>query len=271
MIDSSPPSPGSQAAFFDIDNTLVRGAAAFHLLSALRRRGLVSGRALIVLALRNLRFKLVGERRGDIEATRSAALTIIKGLPVAEVLITGELVFDEVLSSRIFPGTQALFDSHRRLGHQIWFVSAGPIEIGQLMAERMGATGALGTVAERSGGYYTGRLIGDLLHGTAKADAVRRLAQQRSLDLAGSFAYSDSVNDLPLFETVGQPCGINPDRRLRLVCSKRAWPVHEFAERPTARRRSLRAAGRVGAIWAVIAVVRTLRRRRTSPLSHPKN
>ncbi|MCL2787869.1 MAG: HAD-IB family hydrolase [Micrococcales bacterium] len=257
----SQPPPGSAAAFFDIDNTVIRGASAFHLARMMRRRGLVSRRSITHLAWRNLRYRILGERQRDIEATRAESLAIIGGIPVAEILVAGEQLYDEVLALRIFPGTQELIDQHREAGHEVWFVSATPTEVGTLMAGRLGATGALGTNAERKDGFYTGDLQGDLLHGQAKADAVEKLASERGFDLAHCFAYSDSINDAPLLRLVGNPCGINPDRRLRALCAQQVWPVREFRGRRRAVRRPLRAASNVGAWWAALTVVWAVLRR----------
>jgi HAD superfamily hydrolase (TIGR01490 family) len=255
---------GAIAAFFDIDNTVIRGASAFHLAGVLRRRGVVTRRSLLHLAWLNLRYRMIGERHKDVEATRSQSLAIGTGLPVAEIMVAGEQLYDEVLASRIYPGTKSLIDRHRGAGHEVWFVSASPVEVGSLMADRLGATGALGTVAERVNGFYTGRLIGDLLHGQAKADAVVRLAEERGFDLASCYAYGDSINDVPLLSTVGNPCGINPERRLRVYCARHTWPVREFRERRRTVRRSVRTASRVGALWALYVVVRTVFRRARS-------
>jgi HAD superfamily hydrolase (TIGR01490 family) len=253
--------PGTIAAFFDVDNTIIRGASAFHLARALRQRGLLTGRAIAAFAWSNLRYQLWGERSSEIEATRSRALAIINGMPVAQVLVVGEQVYDEVLAHRIFPGTKELLDRHLEQGHEVWLVSATPVEVGEQIAQKLGATGALGTVAEHRDGRYTGRLNGDLMHGAAKSEAVTALAAERGIDLARSYAYGDSINDVPLLATVGNPCAINPDRKLRAYCARRRWPVREFRDRRRAVRRSLRAASRVGAAWATWAVIRTALKR----------
>ena len=93
-------------------------------------------------------------------------------------------------------------------------MSAAPVEIGRVIAERLGLTGAIGTVAEIDNGTYTGRLVGDLMHGQAKAEAIRQLAAVEGLDLARCTAYSDSINDLPMLTTVGHAVAVNPDSAL---------------------------------------------------------
>ena len=97
-----------------------------------------------------------------------------------------------------------------------------------LIADRLGFTGALGTRAEAVNGAYTGKLIGNLLHGKEKAIAVRELATTDNIDLARSYAYSDSHHDLPLLEAVGNPRAINPDTFLQIRAIRDHWPIHEF-------------------------------------------
>jgi phosphoserine phosphatase len=86
----------------------------------------------------------------------------------------------------------------------------------------------LGTVAETRDGVYTGHLVGSVLHGEAKADAVRALAAAEGLDLRRCAAYSDSINDLAMLSLVGRPVAVNPDSALRIEARKRGWEVRDF-------------------------------------------
>jgi phosphoserine phosphatase len=97
-----------------------------------------------------------------------------------------------------------------------------------LIAKRLGFTGALGSKAAITDGVYTGEMNGPLLHGREKAIAVKKIAAERGFDLNQCFAYSDSYNDLPLLETVGQPSTINPDAKLRIWATRERWPIHDF-------------------------------------------
>ncbi|MDR1428179.1 MAG: HAD-IB family hydrolase [Bifidobacteriaceae bacterium] len=257
---------GLIAAFFDIDNTLVRGASAFHLARALRRRGLLRARTIAAYALRHAKYQWRGERAKDLARfTGEGGVGVVSGISVAEVVAVGEELYDEVLAHRIFPATKQLLDQHRAAGHEVWLVSASPVEIGSLIASRFGATGALGTIPEREDGFYTGRLVGGLLHGPAKADAIGVLATDRGIALNASFAYGDSISDVPLLSAVGNPCGINPDRKLRRYCAELGWPTRDFRGRRRAVRRSLNAAWRLGATWALFHVLRSLLRRHRRP------
>jgi HAD superfamily hydrolase (TIGR01490 family) len=246
------------AALFDVDNTILRGASVFHLGVGLFRRRLVSARDIARFSWLNLRYELFGESSGGVSTTRTRSLDAIKGQPVAQMVAVAEQVWDQVLVGRIFPGAKDLVDQHLARGHEVWLISASPTAVVELVAARVGATGGLGTQAEAVDGYFTGQLVGGLLHGPAKATAALELASLRGIDLAASYAYGDSANDIPILSAVGHPCGINPDRRLRRYCREHRWPVREFRDKRRAVRRSLRAASRVGAVWAAWIVAQRL-------------
>jgi len=248
------------AAFFDVDNTIIRGASAFHLAVGLYRRGFFRKRDLVRFAWQQTRYRIFGEDKHQIDELRTRALDIMRGHSVAEVTAIAEDVYDEVLSLRIYPGTRALLDAHLADGHAVWLVTATPVEIGELIARRLGTTGALGTVAEHEDGFYTGRLVGDLLHGEAKASAVRALAAREGYDLSLCHAYGDSTNDVPILSTVGHPCAINPDGRLRRHAADAGWPVREFRARRRQARRGVNAASLAGLAWAAAVVVRSVNR-----------
>ena len=247
-------------AFFDVDNTIIRGASSFHLGVGLYRRGFFTSLDLVQFAVHQARYLVFGENKRQIDQVRTRGLSIMAGRSVAEVAAIGEEVYDEVLCLRIFPGTQKLLDDHIAAGHQVWLVTASPVEIGQLIARRLGATGALGTVAEHKDGFYTGRLVGDLLHGKAKASAIQALAESEDLNLAASFAYGDSINDVPILSAVGHPCAINPETRLRRHAKTVGWPIREFRGRRRTARRSANAASLAGLAWVAGLVLRSLGR-----------
>jgi len=261
---SGPDGPGV-GAFFDVDNTIIRGASSFHLAVGLYRRGFFRKRDLVQFGLHQFRYLTFGENKDQIDEVRSRALSIMKGHSVAEVTAIAEDVYDEVLCLRIYPGTQRLLDQHIAAGHSVWLVTATPVEIGSLIARRLGATGSLGTIAEHEDGFYTGRLVGDMLHGQAKADAVRAIAEQEGIDLAASYAYGDSTNDVAILSEVGFPCAINPDRRLRRYAATVGWPVREFRNRRRNARRGTTVASLAGLAWAGGLVARAVLRQWRGP------
>jgi HAD superfamily hydrolase (TIGR01490 family) len=107
-------------------------------------------------------------------------------------------------------------------------ITAAPQELGQLIADDLGATGALGTIVGHKDGVLTGELVGDPLHGQAKRKAARKLAKERNISLKRSFAYSDSVNDLPLLTLVGNPIVVNPDKVLKRYADAAGWDILRF-------------------------------------------
>jgi HAD superfamily hydrolase (TIGR01490 family) len=225
----------SSAAFFDVDNTLMRGSSLFFLARGLYRRGFFSTRQAAAFAFAQLRFRTAGERASEIDSLRESALAFVKGRTVAELTAIGDEIYDESVADALWQETIALARAHLAAGQRVWLVTATPIEIANVVAERLGMTGALGTVAESINGVYTGRLVGGLLHGEAKAQAVVALASIQGLDLSRCSAYSDSANDIPLLSLVGFPCAVNPDRALLHHARESGWRIHDFR---TARRRA---------------------------------
>jgi HAD superfamily hydrolase (TIGR01490 family) len=263
-VESSlePPADPTAAAFFDVDNTVIQGASIFHLARGLHRRDFFTTRDILSAAWKQAYFRVVGvEDPEHVAEARASALAFIKGHSVDELVAIGEEIFDETMAGRIWPGTRALAQMHLDQGQRVWLVTAAPIEIANTIAKRLGLTGALGTVAEHVDGVYTGRLVGDLLHGPSKAAAVQALAEQEGLDLSRCSAYSDSHNDLPMLSLVGDPCVINPDSRLREHARARGWRVRDYRTGRKAARAGLFVAAVAGAATGAVAAAVALRRR----------
>ena len=257
------PDPNA-AAFFDVDNTVMQGASIFHLARGLHRRHFFTTRDILAAAWKQLYFRVVGvEDPTHVAETRATALSFIAGHTVEELESLGEEIFDEAMAHRIWPGTRALAQLHLDQGQRVWLVTAAPVEIAQTIARRLGLTGAMGTVAEHVDGVYTGRLVGDMLHGPAKAEAIKALAARESLDLARCSAYSDSYNDLPMLSMVGDPCAINPDHRLREHARANGWRIRDYRTGRKAARAGLVTAGLAGAVTGSVAAAVAIRRKVT--------
>jgi HAD superfamily hydrolase (TIGR01490 family) len=263
-VDHRQPVPDPEAgAFFDVDNTLMRGASIYYFARGLAARKMFSPRDLAQIAWRQVWFRASGaENPGHINAAREAALTFAAGHKVADIVSLGEEIYDETMADRIWEGTRALAQRHLDAGQRVWLVTATPVELATIMAKRLGLTGALGTVAESVNGVYTGRLMGGLLHGQAKAAAVEALAAREGLDLSRCSAYSDSMNDLPMLRLVGHPAVVNPDAPLRTEARAQGWPVHDFRSGRKATLIAVPAAAGAGALAGGIAAGVALRRRR---------
>jgi len=217
------------AAFFDVDNTVMQGASIFHLARGLHRRKFFTTRDIVKAAWQQTYFRVAGvEDPEHIEKARSSALAFIAGHTVQELQEVGEEIFDEHMAHKIWPGTRAIAQWHLDRGQRVWLVTAAPVEIAEVIARRLGLTGALGTVAEHVGGVYTGRLVGEMLHGEGKAVAVHEIAEREGLVLDDCYAYSDSSNDLPMLSLVGHPCAINPDSALRAHAKANGWRIRDY-------------------------------------------
>jgi HAD superfamily hydrolase (TIGR01490 family) len=240
------PAEPEVAAFFDVDNTLMQGASIFHLARGLYRRRFFTSREIASAAWKQAKFRVVGsEDPADVAEAQASALAFIAGHTVLELEQLSEEIFDEAMATRIWPGTRALAQLHLDQGQRVWLVTAAPIEIAGIIARRLGLTGALGTVAEHINGVYTGRLVGEMLHGAAKGEAILALTEREGLDLSQCSAYSDSYNDLPMLTLVGDPCAINPDARLRAHARAQGWRIRDY--------RTGRRAARLGAFSAAVA------------------
>ena len=250
------------AAFFDVDNTVMQGASIFHLARGLYARKFFTGRDIGRFAWQQAKFRLLGREDLDhVQQARESALSFAAGHTVDELTEIGEEIFDEVMAAKIWPGTRALAQMHLDAGQRVWLVTATPVEVATVIARRLGLTGALGTVSETVDGIYTGRLVGEILHGEAKAEAVRALAEREGLDLSRCAAYSDSANDLPMLSLVGQPCAINPDSRLRAHARAQGWRVRDYRSGRKAAKIGVPTAAGIGAAAGAVAAGLAVRRR----------
>lgn len=251
------------AAFFDVDNTMVQGASIIHFARGLAARKYVRTSDLVDFAFKQVKFRITGkESHSDMASGKEKALAFIAGRPTTELATLGEEIYDEIIADKIWPGTRALAQMHLDAGQQVWLVTATPVELAQVIAKRLGLTGALGTVAESKDGLFTGRLVGDILHGLGKAHAVRALAIREGLNLKRCYAYSDSHNDVPMLSLVGTAVAVNPDADLREVAKNRGWEIRDF--------RTGRKAAKIGVPTALIlgaaggAVAAAVTRRKAS-------
>ncbi|MEX3504136.1 HAD family hydrolase [Corynebacterium sp. LK2510] len=240
--DPDIPQDAQAAAFFDIDNTLVQGSSLVLLAAGLARHRFITLRELAPGLIKQLRYRLSGaENPQDIAKGREHALSLVKGKSVAELRRLCAEIVDQQMLGKAYQPTIDLAAMHIAAGQQVWLVSATPVQIGQALAERLGFTGALGTVVEADNGEFTGRLVGDILHGPGKKHAVAALAAIQRLDLSQCTAYSDSINDIPMLSMVGTPVAINPDRALRAHALQRGWEVREYRSiRRLSRNRAIR-------------------------------
>lgn len=252
------------AAFFDVDNTMVQGASIYYLAKGLAARKHVKSRDLVRFGWQQVRFRVVAsEHARHMSSSKAAALSFVAGWDVEDMERLCEEIFDDVLADRIWSGTRALAQLHLDVGQRVWLVTAAPVELGRIIAERLGLTGALGTVAETRDGRYSGELVGDLLHGPAKADAIRELADREGLDLSRCAAYSDSINDAPMLSLVGKPVAVNPDSALRREARRRGWEIRDYRTGRKAAKIAAPVLAGAGLIAGAVKAGKAVRRRTT--------
>jgi len=215
-------SVGRTAAIFDLDRTLLRGASGPLINEALGELGLrntkIPGEGLLYKS-----YELFGENPLGMALARAAALAV-RGWPVDRLRAAGRKAADLLVSdlANYVPG---LLEEHRQAGHVLVLASTTPEDLIRPLAERLGMDDVVATRYAWTDGVYTGKLEGGFVWGFGKLAALRKWAEGNGVDLSKSFAYSDSINDLPMLSAVGHPAAVNPDLALHAVATLRRWPV----------------------------------------------
>ncbi|HEY7876377.1 MAG TPA: HAD-IB family hydrolase [Actinomycetota bacterium] len=221
-----------RAAFFDLDRTLIPGSSLFLLARGLYERDLFRVRDLVRFGWGQMMFRLRGEQRRGMDMSRQSTLDFVAGRSQEELMSWGRQIVEERILPLVYQDIVGVIHGHRDRGEVTYLVTAAPIELARTIAEELGMTGAVATVSEvDEHGFYTGRLSGPVVHGTEKAKAVAEMASEIGVELGECAAYSDSINDLPLLESVGYPHAVNPEHELRRIATARGWPIHELRTR----------------------------------------
>ena len=216
-------------AFFDLDKTIIAKSSMLAFSKTFRKNGLLSRRALVQAAYAQVVFQLVGANENKMERLRGIALELTKGWNHDHVKdLVNETIHDVVVPI-IYEDAIELIDKHKSEGHLVFIVSIAPIEVVEPIAFHLGVTDFIATTARLDeNGNYSGEL--DFYsYGSYKPQAVLRLAKEYDLDLEHSFAYSDSITDVPLLECVGNPIAVNPDKELYRVAKERGWEIKYFS------------------------------------------
>ena len=247
-----------EAAFFDLDKTVIAKASVVAFGTPLYKEGLISRRTILRGLWGQLVYLHLGADEDRIARMRSSVLALTKGWEQQRVRAIVEEALESVVAPIVFAEALELLRAHRAAGRMVVIVSASPEEIVGPLASYLGADHAIASRARLDDeGRYSGEMAFDAF-GSAKVDAIRELAQAHGLDLDASYAYSDSATDLPMLEAVGHPVAVNPDRELARVAGERGWEIRVFARpvqvRPTSGHTLPVAAGAVavlggGAAW----------------------
>ena len=217
-----------EAAFFDLDKTIISRSSSLALSRPLYRAGMVSRGQLVRGAYAQLVYLLIGADEQKMERLKEGMLALTKGWDRSQIEdLVRDVLFD-VIDPWVYQEALDLIALHRSEGRRIYIVSSSPEEVVRPLARHFGASGVIATQAQvDDSGRYTGELA-FYAYGEQKAEAIRGLAQRLGLNLEGSYAYSDSVTDVPMLAAVGNPVAVNPDKALRREAEERGWQIRDF-------------------------------------------
>ncbi len=211
------------AAIFDLDRTLLSGASGPAISEALVEVGLMTDRRIPGQGIIFRVFDVIGETRPSMLLTRQFA-RMTAGWERSAAQRAGEVVAD-ALVSLVPPFALELLAEHREAGREVVVATTSPYDLVKPFANRLGISQVLATRYEEVDGHYTGRIQGDFVWGKGKLATVEAWAGTNGIDLAESYAYSDSYFDRPLLGAVGHPTAVQPDPRLRALAALRRWPT----------------------------------------------
>lgn len=248
MAGQIPAQPGSTiAAFFDLDKTIIAKSSALAFGRHFLHGGLISRHAATQLTLEQLRYSLHGYSAAKMDAMKDKLLKMATGWEVEKVRAIATAAQHEVLTPAIYREARELIKQHQQAGHLVVIVSASLEDLVWPIAKELGINQVIASSLEVDSGRYTGKLL-FYCKGHGKVEKITEFAQTYGVDLAASYAYSDSATDQPMLELVGNPQVVNPDRALRKLAAQRQWPVQVFANPEP-----LFAAPRAGKVAAVAA------------------
>ena len=217
-----------EAAFFDLDKTVIARASMAAFGHTFYRGGLISRRTVMRALVSQLVYLHLGASEQKLARIRESVLAMTRGWDQAQVSELVREALDKVVEPIIYAEAIELIEQHHAAGRKTYIVSASPEEIVQPLAEYLGVDGA---IASRAVVDLDGRYTGEMAfyaYGPFKADAIRSLTLFEGIDLDGSYAYSDSYTDVPMLEIVGHPVAVNPDRVLGRLARERDWEIRQF-------------------------------------------
>jgi HAD superfamily hydrolase (TIGR01490 family) len=226
-----------EAAFFDLDKTVISKSSSLALTRPMYRAGLVSRSDLLRGAYAQLVYLMVGADEKRMDKAKDAMAALTKGWDREQVEEIIREALTEMIDPYIYLEALDLMELHRARGRRVYIVSSSPEEVVKPLAEHLGEVTVIASRPEVEDGKYTG-VLEFYAYGESKADAIREIAEAEGIELSGSYAYSDSITDRPMLEAVGHPVAVNPDRDLRKLAEKRGWQIRDF-RRPVRLRQRL--------------------------------
>jgi HAD superfamily hydrolase (TIGR01490 family) len=216
------------AAFFDLDKTLMAGSSGMQFARVAARRRIVSRGQLVRWGVEHLRYRLRGTTDERTAEVLRAARELIAGVPAKTIERMGPDVMAAILP-RVYPQMLDEVYAHQDAGRATFIVSAAGNGVVESLAQVLGMEGGIGTRYEvGEEGDYTGRFEGPFVYGPGKVEAMQAFATDHEIDLGGSYAYSDSLSDLPMLRAVGNPVAVNPDPPLTEIAREEGWRVLRF-------------------------------------------
>lgn len=229
-MSEQPASEGAPraAAFFDLDKTLMAGSSGMQFARIAAKQGVVSRRLLVSWGWEHLRYRLRGTTDERTAEVLKVARELIRGLPAKTIDRMGPEVMAAILP-RVFPQMLEEVYGHQDAGRPTFIVSAAGNGVVEQLAHVLGMDGGIGTRYEVDGeGSYTGRLDGPFVYGEGKVTAMEEFADRHGIELGESYAYSDSLSDLPMLRAVGHPVAVNPDPPLAAIAREEGWQTLRF-------------------------------------------
>jgi HAD superfamily hydrolase (TIGR01490 family) len=216
------------AAFFDLDKTLMAGSSGMQFARVAARRRIVSRRQLASWGVEHMRYRLRGTTDERTAEVLRVARELIAGVPATTIDRMGPDVMAAILP-RVFPQMLDEVYSHQDAGRATFIVSAAGNGVVESLAQVLGMEGGIGTRYEvDEEGNFTGRFDGPFVYGPGKVEAMQAFAAEHGIDLAESYAYSDSLSDLPMLRAVGNPVVVNPDPPLAEIAREEGWQTLRF-------------------------------------------
>ena len=228
----------TEAAFFDLDKTIIAGSSSLAFGKPLYRAGFLGKGHLLRLGIGQFAYMVFGADEDTLERARDGMLDLVSGWHKAEIDAIVAQTLDDVIDPLVFAEALFLIDEHMRSGREVYVVSASPEEFVRPIARMVGIDHVIATKIRTDG---LGRFVPELdryVMGPGKVKAMREVAEQDGIDLEGSYAYTDSFTDMPMLELVGNPVVVNPDRELREAAEENDWPILEF-QRPVSLERKI--------------------------------
>lgn len=244
-----PPSARRPAAFFDLDKTVIAKSSTLAFSRSFYQGGLISRRSVLRSAYAQFVYLAGGADHDQMERMRRYLSDLAAGWHVQTVSDIVAETLHSIVDPLVYAEAVNLIEQHRAAGRDVVIVSTSGSEVVTPIGELLGADRVIATRMVQQAGRYTGD-IDFYAYAENKALAIRELGEHEGYDLDASYAYSDSITDLPMLEVVGHPHAVNPDKNLRKTAVARDWPVLDFSK-PVELRKRVHFESRRSAVTAV--------------------